>query len=80
MRAQALEWLNGFPAIGVVFYNDPCPWYLNQLPSVNGFNATALVLWPERARHLFDAKPLLERVIAAVGQRLNIPHEFPAEL
>lgn len=76
--AQALSWPNGFPAIGVVFYNDPSPWYLQALPNGQPLTTVAITLWPTTSRHAFDAKPLLQRVMKAVGQRLNIPHELPS--
>lgn len=76
--AQSLSWPNGFPAVGVVFYNDPTPWHLGKLPNDEPLATTALALWPRTSRHNFDAQPLLARLLKAVEQRMNIPHEFPA--
>ena len=75
---QSLSWPSGFPAVGVVFYNDPTPWYLEHFPNAQPPMTIAMVLWPSSSRHDFDARPFLHRVMKAVGQRLNIPHEFPA--
>ena len=77
--AQSLQWPGGFPAVGVVFYNDPIPWYLERTPSEEPLATVALTLWPHASRHSFDAKPLLYRVMQAVGQRLSVPHEFPEQ-
>lgn len=77
--AQALSWPNGFPAVGVVFYNDPSPWYLQEPADGKPVTTIAVALWPRASRHTFDAKPLLQRVMKAVGQRLSVPHVLPAQ-
>lgn len=76
--AQSLSWSKGFPAVGVVFYNDPAPWYLERFPNGRPVTTIAMTLWPRSSRHNLDARPLLTRVMKAVGQRLNIPHAFHA--
>lgn len=70
----------GFPAIGVVFYNDTSPWYLSaSLPhGDNKVPIWAIILWPDTNRHNFDAKPLLTRIAEGCGQRLTIPQDFPS--
>lgn len=80
MRVQAEPWPNGFPAVGVVFYNDVSPWFLiESLRAGNtGTPIWAMVLWPETCRHGFDAHPLLRRIAEGCIQRLTIPQEFPS--
>lgn len=78
-NAQDLYWPNGFPAVGVIFYNDPSPWHLQDHPKGKPLTTIAVTLWPRASRHAFDAKPLLHRVMNAIGQRLNIPHDLPRQ-
>lgn len=74
---QSLEWPNGFPAVGVVFYNDASPWYLNESLPKGLASIWAMVIWPESSKHAFDAKPLLMRIGEGCIQRTTIPLEFP---
>jgi hypothetical protein len=74
---QERAWPNGFPSIGVVFYNDVAPWYPSKSLPKNGSSIWALALWPKASRHAFDAKFLLERIAQGCLQRSNIPQEFP---
>lgn len=74
---QAREWPAGFPAVGVVFYNDASPWYLNESLPRGLASIWAMVLWPESCKHAFDAQPLLLRIGKGCLQRTTIPFEFP---
>lgn len=74
---QGRAWPNGFPSIGVVFYNDIAPWYPNTSLPKNGSSIWALALWPIASRHAFDTKFLLERITQGCLQRSTIPQEFP---
>lgn len=74
---QERAWPDGFPSVGVVFYNDAAPWYLSESLPKNESSIWALALWPKASRHEFDAKSLLERIGQGCLQRSNIPHEFP---
>ena len=76
---QALEWPTGFPAVGVVFYNDVAPWYLNESLPKGLASIWAVVLWPESCKHEFDAKSLLLRIGEGCMQRTRIPLEFPKD-
>lgn len=76
---QAREWPTGFPAVGVVFYNDASPWYLNESLPKGLSSIWAMVLWPESCKHGFDAKPLLMRIGQGCLQRATIPLEFPKD-
>ena len=71
---QAQEWPKGFPAIGVVFYNDAAPWFLEQMPA--GRTIWAMAFWAEKHRHALDAKALLASVLQSIHQRLTIPLHF----
>lgn len=74
---QAREWPMGFPAVGVVFYNDASPWYLNESLPKGLASIWVMVIWPESSKHAFDAKPLLMRIGEGCIQRTTIPLEFP---
>jgi hypothetical protein len=74
---QAREWPEGFPAVGVVFYNDASPWYLSTLLPTGLASIWAVVLWADSSKHVFDAKPLLLRIGQGCLQRTTIPLEFP---
>lgn len=75
-EVQAQNWPTGFPAIGVIFYNDASPWFLEELAP--GRRAVfAIAMWPNKHRHEFDARPLLHTVMTAMYQRLTIPNDFP---
>lgn len=74
---QSLDWPSGFPAVGVVFYNDASPWYENESLPKELASIWAMVLWPEFCKHEFDAKPLLLRIGEGCVQRTRIPFEFP---
>lgn len=74
---QERAWPDGFPSIGVVFYNDVAPWYPSESLPKNGSSIWALALWPKASRHAFDAKFLLERIAQGCLQRSTIPQEFP---
>jgi SEC-C motif len=77
IAAQNRYWPNGFPAIGVVFYNDTSPWYLStSLPHGDGkVPIWAMIFWPDASRHNFNAKPLLTRIAQGCIQRLTIPQD-----
>jgi len=77
IRIQELSWPNGFPCVGVIFYNDIAPWYLSDPLPEEGNSIWAFVLWPSSSRHSFDAKPLLNEIAQGCLQRCNIPFEFP---
>lgn len=69
------EWPNGFPAVGVIFYNDASPWFeANDVPD-GPFIWCAGHSAPNR--HRFDGDTLLSQVLGAISQRCNIPEEFP---
>ena len=74
-NAQSQEWPEGFPAIGVVFYNDAAPWLLETNlfaePPVTIFTIKA-----DRSRHSFDPDQLLEGITSGCAKRLNIPSDF----
>jgi hypothetical protein len=74
---QGRVWPDGFPSVGVVFYNDVAPWYQSESLPKNGSSIWALALWPKASRHEFAAKSLLERIAQGCLQRSNIPQEFP---
>ncbi|MFZ2309026.1 MAG: SEC-C domain-containing protein [Rhodoferax sp.] len=76
-QTQAADWPKGFPAIGVVFYNDASPWQLDSQPPPDVPSVFAMTMWPTQSRHSFDPIPLLTRITEACRQRLSIPHEFP---
>ena len=78
MQAQSESWPNGFPAIGVVFYNDASPWQLDSQPPPGVPSVFVVTLWASQSRHQFDPIPLLTRITEACGQRLTIPIEFPS--
>jgi hypothetical protein len=74
---QAREWPRGFPAVGVVFYNDVSPWSIaSELPEKNMIWSFALPA--EQHRHQFDAMPLVKEILRGTMQRSNIPTSFPA--
>ena len=77
---QALKWENGFPAIGVIFYNDVSPWYLSESLPKSGSPTWVVALWPQASRHVFDARPLIEQIVKGCQQRCNIPTTFPASM
>ena len=74
---QERVWPDGFPSVGVVFYNDAAPWYLSESLPKNGSSIWALALWPKASRHEFNARLLLGRIGQGCLQRSNIPHKFP---
>ena len=74
-EVQDEEWPNGFPAIGVVFYNDASPWFLEEIPEGNA-EVFVLAMWPEKHRHTFDERKLLPLIMTAIYQRLTIPKTF----
>ncbi len=74
---QARKWPTGFPAIGVVFYNDASPWYLNESLPKGLASIWSMVFWPKTCRHTFNAEPLLLRIGEGCIQRTTIPFEFP---
>lgn len=76
---QKRKWSDGFPSIGVVFYNDVAPWYLRRSVPEDGNSIWAMTLWPSASRHSFNAKPLLTRIAQGCIQRSNIPLEFPEQ-
>lgn len=69
------EWPKGFPAIGVVFYNDASPWFETEDVPDGPF------IWcaghPASNRHGLDDALLLHQLSVAIFQRCNIPEEFP---
>lgn len=75
---QERNWPDGFPAIGVVFYNDASPWYLDKSLPEGLASIWALALWPKASRHNFDAKSLLSRIAQGCVQRATIPLDFPS--
>ncbi len=77
IEAQSADWPKGFPAIGVVFYNDASPWQLHSQPPPGVPSVFVVTMWATQSRHQFDPIPLLARVTEACGQRLSIPHNFP---
>lgn len=78
-RVQAMDWLNGFPAVGVVFYNDVCPWFLREPLPDGGQFIWGFVMWAKSHRHSFDAIPLLKRIGDGCVQRGTVPHDFPPD-
>jgi hypothetical protein len=67
---QIKEWPRGFPAIGVIFYNDTAPWHLaTELPEHNSIWAFGIAA--EQHRHQFDAWPLITTILGATMQRSN---------
>lgn len=76
---QDRVWPDGFPSVGVLFYNDVAPWYLADSIPRSGSAIWAIGILPNSSRHQFDAKPLLERIGQGCLQRSNIPQEFPVE-
>ena len=76
-RVQKRDWPNGFPGIGVVFYNDVAPWFLcDELRNDIGRN-WVVVLWPEHCRYAFDVQPLLKELVVGCAQRSSVPMDFP---
>jgi hypothetical protein len=75
-EVQDEQWPNGFPAVGVIFYNDAATWFLEEIPEQSA-EVFVLAMWPERHRHVFDEKKLLPLIMTATYQRLTIPKEFP---
>lgn len=76
-NVQALKWPKGFPAIGVVFYNDAAVWNLEKATPSSQSSIWAAVMWADSCRHKFDARPLLMRITQACMQRTEIPVAFP---
>lgn len=76
-KVQGRDWKDGFPAIGVVFYNDSAPWHLSEPVSRISHSCWALSSSPGVSRHSFDASSLLERIVRGYRQRCAIPAEFP---
>jgi hypothetical protein len=74
---QEKQWPNGFPAIGVFFYNDCSPWYLNTDLPVDKSPIWGLSFKSKNSRHKFESKSLLFRIGQGCLQRANIPLEFP---
>lgn len=76
-KVQAREWKDGFPAIGVVFYNDIAPWGLKEPLPRESHSCCAIASSPGVSRHSFDSSSLLERIVQGYTQRSTIPTEFP---
>lgn len=68
------EWPEGFPAVGVIFYNDASPWFETDDVPDGPF------IWcaghSAANRHGFDGDPLLRQISVAISQRCNTPEEF----
>lgn len=65
------------PRLGVVYLNDGTPWRLSEtiaerLTWVSGW-------WAEPPVHGVDCRALFQRILTAVGQRLNVPDDFPQD-
>lgn len=76
---QEKDWLNGFPAIGVFFYNDCSPWYLNKELPEGQSPIWGLSFKAANSRHIFESESLLVRIGQGCLQRSNIPVEFPMQ-
>ena len=74
---QALRWEKGFPSIGVVFYNDACPWFLTEPLGKSEPSIWASGFWPNTSRHNFPSKQLLTSLVPWAMQRSDVPHSFP---
>lgn len=70
-------WPGGLPAVGVVFYNDACPWYLPERLPDSVADVAAFHYSADRHRHSFDATPLLQQIVEGSYLRLNIPKDYP---
>jgi len=75
--AQKLEWEKGFPAIGIVFYNDIRPWHLTEALGTTEPSIWVSAKWPSLNRHKFDSRILLTEVVRGCMKRTEIPHHFP---
>ncbi|MEA9602488.1 SEC-C metal-binding domain-containing protein [Polynucleobacter sp. MG-28-Ekke-A2] len=78
-KCQEMEWKNGFPAIGILFYNDCAPWYINKDLPVGKSAIWAMGFKAKQTRHSFDPEGLLTRIGEGCMQRTNIPLEFPEQ-
>lgn len=74
---QRRIWSGGFPCIGVVFYNDVAPWFLDR-PLADGAHIWVATFAPERSRHGFEVQSLLGRIVQGCMQRANVPLDFPS--
>jgi len=76
-RVLSLQFDDGFPCIGVIFYNDVSPWFLsNSLPSEG---LTTWLFAPEsrhQHRHKIDSAPLISHIVECSRRRCNIPSTF----
>lgn len=77
MNVQDENWPKGFPAIGVVFYNDACSWYLNETIQTNKAPIWTYILRSKRCRENFEIEPLLKQIGTGCLQRCKIPLNFP---
>lgn len=74
---QEKDWPNGFPAVGVFFYNDCSPWYLNKELPIGKSPIWGLSFRAKNSRHEFEVESLLVRIGQGCLQRANIPLDFP---
>ena len=70
-EVQTAGWPNGFPAIGVVFYNDATPWFLEEMSSASA-EVFALAMPADKHRHVFDEQQLLPVIMKC---ELPAPHD-----
>ncbi len=76
-RAQGRWPPDKFPAIGVVFYNDVSPWYLDDPLPDKQAGIWAVTFWSKNCKFDFDRVGLLTNITQAVPQRCHIPMYFP---